>query len=213
MPGPESPPARSSDLSSPDMVPEIPLDDYVKNFRYVPPADPGEITMRGEAPGIAARGSGRKRCFPRPPQRKQLRSGHQSHFSTEDVDERLGLEDLAPDDERRDRPRFLDFNEPTAPPEKPEARVPAIVGPSFLGLGDTPPLAAPSRTVCGLPNLSGGRGPGLPWPLFLVFVVLGVLEWRSQVNQTNNGPVEVIKMKIRNMWRGSSPAPQAAGFG
>src|SRR5271165_4224787 len=48
MPGPEPPPARNSHPSSPDMVPEIPLDDYIKNFRYIPPEDPGETTMRGE---------------------------------------------------------------------------------------------------------------------------------------------------------------------
>jgi hypothetical protein len=31
------------------MVPEIPLDEYVKSFRYAPPSDPAEITMRGDA--------------------------------------------------------------------------------------------------------------------------------------------------------------------
>jgi hypothetical protein len=31
------------------MVPEIPLDEYVKSFRYAPPSDPTEITMRGDA--------------------------------------------------------------------------------------------------------------------------------------------------------------------
>lgn len=31
------------------MVPEIPLDEYVKSFRYDPPSDPTEITMRGDA--------------------------------------------------------------------------------------------------------------------------------------------------------------------
>ncbi len=31
-----------------DLVPEIPLDEYVQKFRYVPPSDPGEFTMRGD---------------------------------------------------------------------------------------------------------------------------------------------------------------------
>ena len=32
-----------------EMVPEIPLDEYVKSFRYAPPSEPTEITMRGDA--------------------------------------------------------------------------------------------------------------------------------------------------------------------
>ena len=34
----------------------------------------------------------------------------------------------------------------------------------------------------------------------LVFVVLGTMEWRAQSNQTDNGPVEVMKAKVRN-WK------------
>ena len=44
----------------------------------------------------------------------------------------------------------------------------------------------------------------------LVFAVLGVLEWRSQVNQTNDGPVEVVKVKLRDLTgRYNSPPPSA----
>jgi hypothetical protein len=33
-----------------------------------------------------------------------------------------------------------------------------------------------------------------------VFAILGVVEWRSQVNQTDNGPVEIIRAKMHS-WR------------
>ncbi len=39
----------------------------------------------------------------------------------------------------------------------------------------------------------------------VVFGLLGVLEWRAQVHQTNNGPVEVIKMKMRSLTHGKPP--------
>ena len=32
-----------------ELVPDLPLDEYVKSFRYEPPSDPTEITMRGDA--------------------------------------------------------------------------------------------------------------------------------------------------------------------
>ena len=46
-------------IAATDMVPEVPLDEYVKSFRYVPPADPEEITMRGEADVLRTDAAGR----------------------------------------------------------------------------------------------------------------------------------------------------------
>jgi hypothetical protein len=41
----------SSDEPPPkELVPDLPLDEYVKSFHYEPPSDPTEITMRGDAP-------------------------------------------------------------------------------------------------------------------------------------------------------------------
>jgi len=130
---------------------------------------------------------------------------------TEDLREQLGLED-APGEERPDRPRFLDFSQPPPPPEEPAPRASNVVGPSFLGLSDAPRLAAEpaGKTEIGKPS-RGSWLTGFAVAALLVFAVLGVLEWRSQVNQTNDGPVEVIKMKIQNMRRGDSQAPQSAG--
>ncbi|MGO9519140.1 MAG: hypothetical protein ACLPND_19075, partial [Candidatus Korobacteraceae bacterium] len=196
---------------SPAMVPEIPLDDYVKNFRYIPPEDHGETTMLGEtqalqkeAPAVSGTSA--------PIATEATNAANSNPLSdTEDVDERLGLAELPPNDERRDRPRFLDFNEPSVPPAEPELRVPAIGGPSFLGLDDTPPLTAPSPDSLPAAETNGRVWTWVAVAALLIFVALGVLEWRSQGNETNSGPVEVVKTKVRNMWRGSSPASQAAG--
>ena len=47
----------SATLTRPGMVPEIPLEEYVKSFRYAPPSDPTEITMRGDAQVLQPRAS------------------------------------------------------------------------------------------------------------------------------------------------------------
>jgi len=209
IPSPEPPPARSSNPSSPDVVPETSLDEYVKNFRYVPPADPAETTMRGETQALQTEVLAVSDAATPVPTVVTTAAGADPISETEDVDERLGLAELTPD-ERHDRPRFLDLNEPTVPPEKLEVQVPAIGGPSFLGLRDALPVAAPS------PDSEADEPHGKAWTwvavaALLAFVALGVLEWRSQGGENNYGPVEVVKTKIRGMWRRSSPAPQAAG--
>jgi hypothetical protein len=193
------------------MVPEIPLDDYVKNFRYIPPEDHGETTMLGETQALEKEAPAVSDA-PAPIVTEATNAANSDPISdTEDVDERLGLAELAPNDEHRDRPRFLDLNEPTAPLAGPEVRVPAIGGPSFLGLDYTTPLAAPSPHSLEAAEPSRRVWTWVAVGALLIFVALGVLEWRSQGNETNFGPVEVVKTRVRNMWRGSSPAPQAAG--
>src|SRR5271166_5368320 len=204
MPGPAPPPARNSDPSLPGMVPAISLDEYVKNFHYVPPTDPGETTMRGETQALQTEAPAVNDASGPLPMEARTAADTGPISETEDVDERLGLGEVAPGDERHDRPRFLDFNEPAVPPEKPEVRVPTIGVPSFLGLGDTPPIVAPSPD-----NKEAAESHGKAWTwvavaALLVFVALGVLEWRSQGNAANYGPVEVVKTKVQNMWRGSS---------
>ena len=192
------------------MVPEVPLEEYVKSFRYVPPADSEEITMRGEAPVLQPQPPAVTDAPATAPMGTATLADTSSISPPEDVRERLGLED-APGEERRDRPRFLDFSEPPLP-KKPAPRISSVVGPSILGLSDAPAIAVkPTKEAhIGKPS----RGNWRIWfavGVFLVLAVLGVLEWRSQVNQTNDGPVEVIKMKIQHMWRGGSQAPQSAG--
>src|SRR5271166_5808975 len=123
MPGPEPLPARDSRPLSPAMVPEIPLDDYIKNFRYIPPEDHGETTMLGETKALQTQAPAVSNTSV-PIATEATNAANIDPISdTEDVDERLGLAELAPNDERHDRPRFLDFNEPTVPPEESEVGV------------------------------------------------------------------------------------------
>jgi Sel1 repeat len=209
-PGAEQPPARESVSSPAGMVPEIPIDEYVKSFRYVPPADPDETTMRGEAEVLRADAAAVADAPAALPVDPTAAADTPPASATEDVRERLGLDDAAPDDEHHDRPRFLDFSEPTLPPEKPEAPVPAIAGLSILGLNEAPKAAvlSPAGTDAGAPSREAGWN-WLAAAALVVVVSLGVLEWRAQGNQLGNAPVEGVKNKLRNAWRSYSPAPQA----
>jgi len=214
MPSPESRSTQTtqSENSVPpaaDTIPEVPLEEYVKSFHYVPPADPKEITMRGDAPVLQPEVAVTDAPATAPTERAA--AGDASLAPTDDVRERLGLED-APEEKRRDRPRFLDFSEPTPPPEKPAARESNIIGPSFLGVSDAPRIAAEptAKTETGKPARASW-GIWFAVALLLVFGVLGVLEWLSRVNQTNDGPLEVITMKLREVTHSSSEAPQPAG--
>ena len=199
-----------------ELVPEIPLDEYVQNFRYVPPSDPEESTMRGETSVLRPE---LVRPEPVPPETSAPSNGTSAPpvetatatteaappASPDDVRERLGLEVDSTPEERSDRPRFLDFNEPPTP-IRPARTMQSISGPSFLGLNDPPQVEAatsdeldefevegPARVIWRIARI------GLALVVVVVFGWLGVLEWRAQVGHANNGPVEVIKMKMRGM--------------
>src|SRR5271166_6197633 len=141
------------------MVPEVPLDEYVKGFRYIPPAEPKEITMRGEARVLPPKAPASSDASATVPTDAPAAARPISIVPAEDVRQRLGLED-SPDDDRHDRPRFLDFSGPALPPEKPARRESTLVGPSFLGLSDKPRVAveaAPTQTS------ESSRGRGWTW--------------------------------------------------
>ncbi len=211
-----------------DMVPEVSLDEYVKSFCYVPPADPDEVTMRGDVrisrPEPSAADDQPSSGSPTP---VADGGGTPPTLLPEDVRERLGLEDAGDADERDDRPRFLDFNQPSAQVEEPEAPEATNETPSFLKLSDIrrvtekPPAA---ETVSNLRTVLQQRTPmedrksswlgrGLTWlavAALIAFVALGVLEWRSQVNHTNQGPVEVTRARFRDIMGRYNPLPQAS---
>jgi hypothetical protein len=205
--GPETTQYENSVLPAADMVPEVPLDEFVKSFNYVPPADPKEITMRGDAPVLQPEAV----VTDDPPTAPTgATEGDTRVAPADDVRDRLGLED-ATEEERRDRPRFLDFSDPPSLPEKPAARESNIVSPSFLGLSDAPRVAA--EPVGEIETGKPARGRWGIWfavAMLLIFGVLGVLEWLSRVNQTNDGPLEVIMLKIRDIVHNNSQAPQPA---
>lgn len=232
-PAPESPgaetPATTTTASPPsppetpakELVPDIALDEYVRKFRYEPPQDPAEKTMRWDAPVSSSR--------PEPPITEtpketdhvpaSLVLPNASVPASEDVDQRLGLEQESPAEASITRPRFLDLNEPASPSRPPSGdegsaenvrpanrvlgnNATTIGGPSFLGLSDAPQSWADAIGV--------EHGEYAPrnyhlraWfavVVVLVFAGLGYLEWRAQVQQTNNGPVEVIRTKLHD-WR------------
>ena len=207
-PSTQQPAAGNSVLASKDMVPEIPLEEYVKGFRYAPPAEPNETTMHGDAEVLRTEASAVPASDASVAVETTTKDPN-SLSATEDVRERLGLDEAAPEEDRHDRPRFLDFSEPAAAPEKSEAAVPAIAGPSVLGLSDTSPSAAPPLDEADTPHDRGWTW--LAVAALLCFVLLAVLEWRAQGRVENNGPVEVVKTKLRSLWHSSGPAFQGSG--
>ncbi len=129
----------------------------------------------------------------------------------EDDGERLGLGDSATGDGRRDRSRFLDVSESALALEKPGGPDPVFEGQSFLELSDSPQVTGQPEAETEV--IKHARGSGLTWfavAALLVFVALGLLEWRSQVNHTNNGPVQVIKMRFQKLMNRYNPPPQTA---
>ncbi len=198
-----------------ELVPDLPLHEYVQNFRYQPPSDPTEITMRGDAHVLEPEApvtesttvEAQTSAAPGAPAAEVRAPSQPEIVAATDTDSRLGLEPESPDEARIQRPRFLDINEPAGDSTSAASGTSTIVGPSFLGLSDAPQVT-PDITeseVAEVPARSHWR-LWLAAAVVLVFAALGVMEWRSQVNQTDSGPVQMIKMKIRN-WRHGAPPP------
>jgi len=187
-----------------EMVPEVSLNEYVSGFRYVPVSQAEELTIRSEHPVL-----GREVSIP---EDGLARTSAEAVpvAPTEDVIERLGLE---PMEDRSDRPRFLDVNHASPPTERPATRASSIVGPSFLGLSDTLPIAPESEVE---PVEEPRRAKWRVWlavAVVLVLAALGILQWRSQVRHANNGPVEIVGMTIRDLLQVESSSPSAKTTG
>jgi len=200
------------------MVPEVPLDEYVKNFRYIPPSDPEEVTMRGDA--HVSQAEARVATDPVAPAPKEpvgaaKMDGTSPSPPPEDVGDRLGLE---PMEERNPAPRFRDIDG-LPPPHTPPTRASGRVGTSILGLNDTPQISTESgdpvevirtRIQQDSPGPFGrsvrSRRVWLTAAIVLVVVGSGFLEWRSLV-QTGDRPVAVIKLKIQEFWRDIQGGP------
>jgi hypothetical protein len=220
-----------------ELVPDVPLHEYLQTFHYEPPTDSDEKTMRGDvtvldaatpvsptpaseeadtspAPLVVEHAASAPPVLSAakpasPPVFVETKSPTEALPVTpaDSVVSRLGLEPQGPAETPVERPRFLDIHEPSKE-SKPTASsgTSTIVGPSFLGLSD-----APVETVDEPKRLDAEELPKSHWrswvavAVIAVFAVLGVMEWRSQVNQTDNGPVEVMKAKIRD-WRHRTPS-------
>lgn len=199
--------------SAPTMVPEVPLDEYVKNFRYSPPADSGEITMRGEAHVSQAEAP---IATDPPAVAPNERVGAStpieslSNRPAEDVADRLGLE---PMEEHIPSPRFLDIGG-LPPPQKPVIRASASVVPSILGLqyNDAPSTSTKTGDpveVIRTRILQDGPKPleralrsRRVWlaTVVVLFAGAGFLGRQSLV-RTGSGSVAVIKMRVQELWQ------------
>ncbi len=216
-----------------ELVPDVPLHEYLQSFHYEPPKDSDEKTMRGDAtvldpaaPVVPTPSNSKpnaaldptslivKEVAAAPPVISADAPDSSSVVAETDpqsellpvtpadsVVSRLGLEPQGPAEMPVERPRFLDIHEPAKDSKPaPSSGTSTIVGPSFLGLSD-PPVAVDEPKP-----FDAEEPPRSHWRMWVavavvaVFSTLGVIEWRSQVNQTDNGPVEVMKAKIRN-WR------------
>jgi Sel1 repeat len=216
-----------------ELVPDVSLDEYIQKFRYEPPSDPGEVTMLGDAPPMVETeapsatadaptapdavpvGTTPEATYPPagPVLVARSRSDREEVVATDvpadSVASRLGLEPESPAEERIQRPRFLDVNEPSKESQPAASSgTSTIVGPSFLGLSD-PPLIDMELTPQEEEGPSTGRWRGwLATAILVLFAVLGVMEWRSQANLTNQGMLQVISAKLHS-WRHA--ASSAAG--
>jgi hypothetical protein len=194
-----------------ELAPDVPLDHYVETFRYAPPQEPVETGMRGEATVAQPAAIDTSVATPIERTTAPVDSASQPNepaitpspvpiATVQDVDNRLGLEPEAAAESTIPRPRFLDINEPQQTP--PGSAATTISGPSFLGLSE-PPQSRADDTPVEQTHTSSWRF----WfaaAVALIFVVLGVLEWRSQTKQSYAGPVEVIRTRLRN-WRHGTP--------
>lgn len=208
-----------------ELVPDVPLDEYVHSFHYEPPSEPTEITMRGDAPveeqRVVAETPAAAEPITADPGEDEATAPADGEAveanavaAPESVESRLGLEPESPAEAVAERPRFLDVVGPAAEAELPvspsASGTSTIVGPSFLGLSDAPAAEAESSPIDD-EEVVARKSHWRVWlaaAVVLTFVVLGVMEWRAQSNQTDNGPVEIIKAKVRN-WKNSGQ-PQLA---
>ena len=199
---------RAAEAPAHELVPDVPLDEYIQNFHYEPPSEPAEVTMRGDAPPVSgdkrgivdAPDAGKTDSLPAP-QTENIPIA----VSSDTAESRLGLDPEPPAEAAAERPRFLDIGESST---EASSGTSTIVGPSFLGLSDAPQLGEEYGPVedyeAAAPRKSHWRG-WLAAAVLLIFGGLGWMEWRSQSHQTDNGPVEVIKAKVRNLTNGGQP--------
>jgi hypothetical protein len=218
----------TSDTQPTELVPDIPLDEYLQSFQYQPPSEPDEISMRGDASVAEQTVASAEETSVAPSAPVEVTAPGDANASTtaaeiegttviaevpaDTVESRLGLEPEAPEEVRAERPHFLDLGEPRET-EPAMSGTSIITGPSFLGLNDPPE----TRAGFGLPKPRKVRrshwGAWSAAAVVLIFAGLGWMQYRSQVDHTNNGPVEIVKVKVRE-WRqrvlarvGSEPAP------
>lgn len=174
------------------------LEQFVAGFHYTPPVEEDELTMTGDRPVVETAdkyethtpiGLTEEAAIGETTAPAETASPVESAPVTE-----LSSTEKAASVPPPVRSKFLDISEPEA--EHPRSGTSTIVGPSFLGLSDPP--AAPIPIEQPMESSSHWRA----WVAVMVVVLfagLGYLEWRSGKNQSNNGPIEVMKMQIQRL--------------
>jgi len=173
------------------------LEQFVAGFHYAPPKEEDELTMTGDHPVLDATGKYGEPVTPIGLSEESLTTEAPTQRVTSgswaegvSVSEGSAAETSAPG-----RSRFLDLseqaNQPTAVSSAP------IAGPSFLGLSDS----ALTGSVEALEEPST-RSHWRAWVALIVILLfggLGYLEWRAEKNQSNTGPIGVMKMQIERL--------------
>ena len=205
----------TSEAQPAELVPDIPLDEYLQSFHYQPPDEPDEIAMHGDAsvheqeaapaenetvaPPAASEVTTLDDAVASAPAAKSKAPAIIEKVPPDTVESRLGLEPEAQEEVRSERPKFLDLDDLRDQSGPATSGTSIITGPSFLGLNDPPPTAKKR-----LPKPRKVRkshwGAWSAVILILIFAGLGWMQYRSQVNHANNGPVEIVKAKVRD-WR------------
>ena len=227
-------PAERHEPPPKDMVPDVPFDEYLRSFHYEPPNEATEVTMRdiSVADERVPEHPVQEVVNTAPPEPHAVVSASHAEGEVEaqrvstvgredvalaepasiavsrDVEDRLGLDAQAAP-EVVERPRFLDIHEPVEAEAHAKSGTSTIVGPSFLGLSDAPEVGeSAGYEEEEIAHKSHWRG-WLAAAVVLVFAGLGYMEWRTQVNQTDNGPVELMKTKIRSWTNGVTAPPSS----
>jgi hypothetical protein len=188
------------------------LEQFIAGFRYTPPAEEEEVTMTGDKPVLdpgtndvpptpvsvsdEPASMAESRATVEEPRTPQALPAEEAPVLETVVMEpppfaTKGIREQAPE-----RSQFLDLSvPPVEETAKPAAS--SIVGPSFLGLSDAPASAAYIADE-DAPHKSHWRAWAAVIVIF-IFAGLGFLEWRAEKQQTENGPIGIMKMQIQRL--------------
>jgi hypothetical protein len=170
------------------------LEQFVAGFHYTPPSEEDELTMTGDhavidkaqkvEPGAPIS------LTEEPPEPAAARSDVAAPTASPAIADKSITEPPS-----STRSNFLDLAEPKVE-EHPGSDTSTIAGPSFLGLSDPPPVRIDAQAA------TEPRSHWQAWVAVIVVLLfggLGYMEWRSEKNQSNNGPIDVMRMQIQRL--------------
>jgi hypothetical protein len=208
------------------------LEQFIAGFQYKPPVEEDEVTMTGDKPVIdtatnlepvvssglsdePVQSVNTSAVVEEQSQEQQQEQQEEVPYVESRTTEPPPFATKGVPTQAPERSRFLEVDEPVTQ-ETPVSPT-SIGGPSFLGLSDAPVAYQDADIVV---RRSHWRA-WLAVIVILIFAGLGYLEWRAEKNQSNNGPVEIMKMQIERLkgkkgavvTPASSTAPEATPSG